>query len=128
MIYKYSDFLSSEKLINEGSSYRPTLIYYNDELKIDREWYELKVEKNRPGLLNIRFRVKNQDEAYNYYFVLLKHDLGKEEIYMDNSDKFKEKFKHEFFKNAHEYIKDFKWEPKFLGDLQHVKDSGKYNL
>ena len=130
MIYKYSDFLSKEKLIKEGSSYNPTIIYYNDEMEplLDTEWYDLKVVKNRPGLYNLIFRIEEKDKNYNYYLVLMNDNMGKNEIYMDNPNNFKEKFKNEFFKKPHEYIENFKFDPKFLGDLKHIRDAGKYNL
>jgi len=130
MIYKYSDFLDKENLLTEGGKYRPSNIYYVDDVidLIDKEWYGLEVEKHKVNFYKLNFRVKDDDDTYNYYSVLIEKKFNDDMFYMEDSTKFKEKFKHEFLKNPTEYIEKFKYEPKFLGDLSHVKDAGKYNM
>ena len=130
MLHNFFEYVS---LIKEGAS-RDSIIYWKAQLEeiLDQEWYEIKTEK-RAGKNNyIYFRVKDKDEKYNFYSVITEKvaEKDKDIFYMedDTSNMFIEKFKKEFWKNPHEYIKDMKYHPKCLGDLGHVEMSNKFNM
>jgi len=125
MLYKYSDFV-----LTEGAKSRPGVIYWNNQLDdlINKNWYDISVVKEKPGYA-IVFRTEGAETDYNYYQVLLS-TKGKEEFLMEDpfNKKFVEKLNTEFWKKAPEYVEKMAYEPKFLGDLGHVKDAKRYNL
>jgi hypothetical protein len=131
MVNNYSDFLkfNSDK-INEGGINRPGILYWNRSLKqiYDKDWTEISTTRYSGVKYMINF--KAGDGQYDYYSVIVEDKNGKDFYYLENSDPtvFLEKFKKEFWKNASEYVKNFKYEPRVLGDLEHVKNSDIYNL
>lgn len=131
MINNYTDFLNlkSDK-IYEGSSSSPATLYWLRDIKetCDKDWTEISTKRYSGSKYMIIF--KDGDNNYDYSAVIVE-DKGNEDFYyLENSDPtvFLEKFKKEFWKNAQKYIKNFKYEPKVLGDLEHVKAGDKYNL
>lgn len=125
MVYNYSDFL-----IQEGYSYSEDSIYWNSRLNelLNNDWYDISVTKYKRNFYYLKFRVKEKDEEYNYYSVLVEDKNNNDIYYMEDSSKFVKKFKSEFFRNASEYVDKLVYEPKCLGDLQHVKDGNKFNI
>ena len=131
MISKYSDFLNLKiDKINESGINNPTIIYWQRAFKeiSDKDWTEISTTKYSNEKYKINF--KTGDDKYDYYSVLIENKGGEDFYYLENSDPtlFLEKFKKEFWKNPSEYVKNFKYEPKVLGDLEHVKATDKYNL
>lgn len=124
MIYKkYLDF------ITEAHNFENGTIYWNFQVDgiTDKEWYDISISKSLPRYF-INFRVKEKDEKYNYHSVIIEKKGNDDFYYMEDPTLFIKKFKEEFWKNASEYIKNFKYEPKCLGNLEHVKSTNKYNL
>jgi len=120
----YLKFIN-ESLIKEGSSSKPSYIYWNEQLKdiIDKDWNEISVSRHSSDKYCINFKVG--DDKYDYYSVIVD---SKDNYYLESTEQFIKKFIKEFWKNATLYVKNMKYNPKCLGDLQHVKDSEKYNL
>ena len=127
MLYKYSDFIK-EDLIKEGSSSNNTPIYWSEKIEelLDVNWSDISTTRYVDDKYYINF--KAGEGQYNYFSVIVENKGVNDVYYMDNSDKFINKFKTEFWKNASEYVQNFIYDPKCLGDLEHVKDSNKYNL
>ena len=123
LVYKYSDY------IKEGSNVNPTIVYWNDQIDdlLDKKWTDINV-KHSSGYYNVNFRCDGLDVKYNYYSVLLQPD-PKEEYLMEDSTKFIEKFKIEFWNNPDKYINNMTYTPACLGDVEHVRDAtNKYNV
>ena len=135
MIHKYSDFLN---LIAEGSESKPTMIYWDYQLDklLNENWIQISTqnfnvkkaytEVKAQGKYSIKFRTDNAENGY--YSVIVEQKGNDDILYLESSEKFIKKFTDEFYKNAVENIKKLKYEPKFLGDLEHIKMSGKYNI
>lgn len=126
MIHTYSQFINS---INEGTSSNPEIIYWNSQLEnlLNKHWSNISTKKYTSDIYEINFKVEglNNDNKYTYYAVL----VGKgEKFMMEDSTKFVEKFKVEFWNNSGEYIDNMKYKPKCLGDLTSVVRSKKSNL
>lgn len=122
-LYRYSDYV-----LNEGSRTNPTVVYWNDQLEklLKDEWRDISIEKEKMKLYKLKFRSAGESD-YNFYQVLLNTETG-EEYLMENPKLFLEKFNTEFWKDAPKYVEQLAYTPKFLGDVQHVKDAKKYNL
>jgi len=125
MLYKYSDF------INEGSITNPSTLYWNNnEFKkvLGNEWSNISVKLLYTGKHIINFKIGN--DKYDYYSVIIENKGTKDRYYLEDEaiKSFTEKFNTEFWKNAPEYVENMKYDPKCLGDVEHVRDSKKYNL
>lgn len=124
MIHNYSEYIS---LINEGIKY-PGLIYWNDQLEniLNIEWSEISTSiiVGKPNVYSINFKTSDSD-----YSVLVENK-GKEIYYLENFDskKFESKLNIEFFKNEEVYSKNFKYDPKCLGDINYLRDARNFNL
>jgi hypothetical protein len=129
MIYNYTNFL----IIKEGSQSNPDTIYWFNSLNeaLNKTWSDIKIQKYRKvnysdTIYGILFKIG--DDKYDYYQVLIEKKNNDEEYLMEDSDKnviklFIEKFKKEFWNNAGEYIQNFEYVPKCLGDVSGVKRS-----
>lgn len=131
MVNNYSDFLNNNSYkINEGGENNPSVLYWDKNIKeiYDIEWKEISTTKYTSDKYKINF--KAGEGKYDYNSVIVGKKDNEDLYYLENCDPtlFLEKFKKEFWKNASEYVKNFKYEPKALGELDHVKDSEKYNM
>lgn len=128
MLYRYSDFIK-ESL----SEYKKHLYWNNEDFKsiLNEDWTEIKVtkEKRFDSMYDISFRIGTG--KYDVFAVVL-DTKGGNDFYILNGDdmskQFQQKFKTEFWKNASEYVKDMMYDPKCLGDVEHVRDAAKYNM
>lgn len=126
MIHKYSDYIT---LLSEGLKDKPDLIYWNFQLEdiLNKEWSEISSSKivGKSNIFSINFKINTG----NYYSVLVENK-GNEIYYLENfnSKKFESKLKIEFFKNEEEYIKNFNYDPKCLGDINYLRDARNFNL
>ena len=70
------------------------------------------------------------DDKYDYYSVIVENKGVKDKYYLEDEavEKFTEKFNNEFWKNAPEYTENMIYDPKCLGDVEHIRDSKKYKL
>jgi hypothetical protein len=130
MLDKYNKFINNNIILEGGSSSNPEIIYWNkqmNEIKNDT-WLDFSIDvySRTDKIYYINF--KTQKSEYNYYRVLLISTPGKDTYTLEDSSFFVKKFYTEFWKNAAEYIKNFKYKPKCLGDLSHVEASTKYNM
>jgi len=141
MLYKYSDYIKDISLIEEGSTERPDVIYWINQLEkiINVDWTDISTYEysKRSNKFYIKFKAFENDgdkkEIYAYYSVLIEKKGNNDIYYMEDnennvSEKFKKKLNKEFFKNASEYVKNMAYDPKCLGDLSHVRTSNKYNI
>jgi hypothetical protein len=125
MIRDYSGFVD---LIKEGSSSNPTTIYWKQQLNeiINNEWKNIKTKRYNGTYYEIAF--ESGEGSYNCYEFLFD---DKEYFYVEdniNTQDIKDKLKDDFWKNAQENVKNLKYKPKFLGDLEYVEKADKYNL
>lgn len=124
MLHGYSDFV---ELIKEGSSSNPTSIYWKSQLKniLQFEWKKFKT-KRYTDYYEIIFEAG--DGLYDHYEFLI--DKNENLLVEDNIDEqsVKNKIKSDFWKNAQENVEDLKYEPKFLGDLDPIRNASKYNM
>jgi len=131
MLHNYLDYIKENfNHINEGSLSSPTSIYWEHQLNkiINNNWSNISVTKFS-GKYLINFKCDDSDDdKYSYYSVIIENKNGKDIYYMENPDRFINKFKKEFFKNETEYYKNFVYNPKCLGDIEYLKDSDKYNI
>jgi len=123
MLHRYLSF------INEGSSLRSVNIYWGDQIKgiIEKDWDEISIKSLKSNSYGIKFKTVDDD----YYQVLFDVNDGKEEYLMENLEvvnKFLEKFKTEFWNAPQQYVKNMVYDPKCLGDLEHVRTAQKYNM
>jgi hypothetical protein len=130
MLDKYNKFINNNIILEGGNSNNAEVIYWNkqiDEIKNDT-WsdFSINIYSHTDKIFYITF--KTQQPQYNYYKVLLISTPGKDTYLLEESSFFIKKFYTEFWRNAAEYIKNFKYKPKCLGDLSHVEDSIKYNI
>lgn len=119
---KYLDF------ITEGTVGNYSAIYYAEALKeyINSDWYDISVAAYSYPTYEVRFRVREEDEKYNYYSVLF--EKGDTYFMDDDGEMFIKKFREEFWKHPQEYIENMKkYIPKCL-DAEHVKQTNKYNI
>lgn len=130
LLLKYSDFI-----IKEGSINKPQAIYWQHSLEefLNKEWSEISVEHFQKPKYIIKFRVVEKDKStdYNYYSVIIEKRANDDFYYLENQEtikKFIKKFSDEFWKNASKYVDKLKYEPRCLGDLEHVRATNKYNL
>lgn len=126
MIRDYSGFVN---LIKEGSSYNPTTIYWKSQFEnvAKFEWKNIQTKNYNYTHYEIIF--ESEEENYNFYDFLI--EKNSETFLVDdniNTQDIKDKLKHAFWENAQENIKNLKYKPKFLGDLEHVEKADKYNL
>lgn len=102
-------------------------IYYKSQLDkaMDKEWSEISTTRD-----TIKFDASTTEDGYTYS-VFFKRGYSEDKYYLEEIaiPKFIEKFKKEFSKNPEKYIKNFKYDPKCLGDdLGIYRDTEKYNL
>ncbi len=124
MVYRYYDF------IKESASNARAIYWDNNDfiLALNSDWTEIKIEGKRfSKYYSIVFRVG--PNKYDIQSAILDKDM-EEFIFSkkDMSEKFKQKFYKEFWKNAPEYVNNMAYDPKFLGDVKHVRDAAKYNM
>lgn len=127
MLRNYSDYINYT-IIKEASEPSPTEIYWDRQVEelLDRDWENISTNLYAQTIKIIKFRAGSG--KYDYYSVLFEKSGDNDEYFLQNSDKFIKKFTIEFWKNAQEYVKNFKFEPKCLGDLSSVKNTEKYNI
>jgi hypothetical protein len=125
MLHKYSDYISN---INEGSSKRPQVLYWNSQVEklLNNEWTEINSKRYTGSIYSLNFKAGEDD--YDYYNILIEKKGSSDFYYMEDSTKFAEKLKIEFWKNPDIYYKELKYAPKVLGDISHLKDADKFNL
>ena len=118
MIYKYSDYL------NEGKRGESVLYWDNSLDKLmNMDWKNISTVRFTSNKYYLKFECG--EDKYNKYTVLIDtNDL----VYVENPEKFVQKFKKEFWENPTEYVHKFKYAPKFLGDLGGFRNANKYNL
>jgi hypothetical protein len=139
MLLKYLEYV-----INEGSINHSQTIYWGSLLetllnnKNESNWSEISIKpfKWQPEGYHfdhhkylINFKIGESE--YDYYSVIIEKRDNYDFYYLENIEttkKFIRKFNDEFWKNASEYVKKLDYEPKCLGDLEHVRASNKYNL
>jgi len=126
MIYKYLDF------ITEGYESEKSPIYWNSQLNeiIDKEWLDFSSSKFSGNIFFIKFKI-NDGGKYPFYSVLVENKLGKDVYLMEDniSEKFIEKFKKDFWRNATKYASEFKkFKPKCIGDWTQIEMTNKFNL
>ena len=132
MINKYLDFINENVIINEGSSYNPSVIYWKENVDkvLYNNWSNISISNiggRNSSEYCINFIIDN-DNKDNYYKAIIE-DNGKNDLYyMEDPEPFIEKFKKEFLKNPLEYIEHMDYDPKALGDLRHIRNSNKFNL
>jgi hypothetical protein len=127
MLHRYSDFID---LISEGSKDKPTFIYWEHQLEsiLNKEWTDISVE-HMADKYKIIFKVG--PDKYDFYGMIILRKQNEDIYYVEKPEvtkKFTEKFNHEFWENATAYVKNLKYTPKCLGDVEYVRDSEKYNL
>lgn len=128
MLYRYSDFILKENMSNAKH------LYWNNETfeeALNKDWTEIKIteEKGNTNLYDISFRIG--PDKYDVCAVILDNRDRKENYLLNGEDMIKEfiqKFKTEFWKNASEYIKNMDYDPKCLGDVEHVRNAENYNM
>ncbi len=103
-------------------------IYYDRSLTeiLDKDWTEISTLRD-----TITFEVGDSDDSKDGYEYSVFFERGyNDEYYLEKSaiPKFVEKFKKEFNKNPELYVKNFKYDPKCLGDIDMYRDVEKYNL
>lgn len=137
MIRSYSDFIVEKlDLVKEGAEASPTLIYWEHRLNdiLDKNWTDIVIElirTNRDNIGKDKYLIKFKigDDKYDSFGALI--DSNNNLLMEDTGNaisKFEQKFKTEFWKNPTEYINKMDFDPKFLGDVSHIRDAGKYNL
>lgn len=130
MLNKYLEFINEHcSNINEGSSYNPTVIYWEDNLNeiLNYNWSNISITYWSKNIYKINFRVENNLNN-NYYIGLVEDKKNNDFYYMENSTTFIEKFKTEFNSNAMNYYDNLKYVPKALGNLDHIKNASKFNV
>ena len=111
------------KLFEEKKKYNRHLYYKSDIDDIfDKIWYNFRIRWVDP--YEIKF--ETDDSYYSVYF----DSNGRDDYYLEESAKpvFIEKFKKEFFKHPEEYVRNFKRDPKCLGNIEVYRETEKYNL
>ena len=130
MIQKYSNFIKENLniIIKEGTSSNPSILYYTDNVEefINNIWENISTKRYKDDKYLITFTVGN--DKYDSYGVIVQRKNNQDTYYLEDSKLFTEKFKQEFWKNASEYVKNMKYDPIILGDLEHVRETEKYNL
>lgn len=125
MIRSYSDYTN----LNESSSNSPENIYYNEQYEkfLDNEWSDFSSSRYSGTIYELKFKAgPNKDD---YYQVLIEKNYGGDDFYyMQDSKKFQEKLKNEFWKAPEVNYKNLKYSPKCLGDTAYLKASDNYNL
>jgi len=129
MLKTYTSFITK---INEGSDSSPTIIYWDHQLVdvLDKEWTNItvKILTHSSNIYTIGFKAGN--EKYDYYGVLF--DSSSNSLLVQDThnvdSKFQKKLNIEFWKNAVEYSKNMDFDPKFLGDVSHIRDAERYNM
>jgi len=119
MLHKYSDFI-----VNESMTSNPRPIYWKRQLDeiSEKEWTSFEIR--RVGeYKTIMFELG--DSRYSFLYDRNESLLIEDNL---NQDTVKNKIKTEFWKNAQEYVKNLKFKPSFLGDLDMAIDSNKYNM
>ena len=125
MLYKYSEF------IKEGQESSASCVYWdNAEFKkvLENDWSEIFIKKFSDKFQLI-FRIG--PDKYDFCSVILDKKNNNDLYLLENEEiveKFKKKFNLEFWKNATEYVKNMKYDPKCLGDVSHVRDADRYNV
>jgi len=122
MIRSYSDYTS----LNEGSHNSSGNIYYNSQLEslLNSDWTDFSSTRYSGSIYELKFKV-----GKNSYQVLVEKNYGAEDFYyMQDSIKFQEKFKNEFWKEPELNYQNLKYSPKCLGETAYLKVKDKYNL
>lgn len=106
-------------------------VYWLSQVKdlVNRDWYDLSTEKGNPN--TIKFLVDYPDKEYDYRcYIYIERPGNEDDIMVEDDAKslLAKKCKEEFLKNPEENVKNFKFDPKFLGDLQMYRDTKKFNL
>jgi len=137
MINKYLEFISENFVgVNEGSSYNPTVLYWEENLNeiLNYKWYDISTDRWNGSIYRwngsiytINFKVDINSNP-SYYIVVLENKFTSDLYYMENSEPFMKKFKNEFNSNPIEYYKNLKYIPKVLGNLDHIKNASKFNI
>lgn len=138
MLYKYSDYIkenSKYDLIKEGGKDSPTIIYWINQLEkiLNIDWTEISTEKYTGDRNKFYIKFYADGGSLGYYQVLVERKGANDFYYMEDNEnntieKFQKKFSNEFWKKAGVYVEKMKYDPKFLGDLSHVRNSNKYNM
>jgi len=140
MIRKYSEYLNLISEAYAGSNPNPSAIYWKSQLEkiINNDWTQISIEKyNISSIKGLSYLIKFRtgDDKYDYHSVIVEKKGNTDFYYLEDGpdasdiDKiFCEKFKTEFWKNAHEYYKNMKYLPKCLGETGFLAASDKYNL
>jgi len=107
-------------------------LYYESALDgiLKEEWSELSTSKTTEAN-TIQFETGGDRVEKGYKYSVFFDGYGFEnDIYLEETaiPKFIDKFKKEFMKNPEKYVKNFKRDPKFLGDLEQFRETQKYNL
>jgi hypothetical protein len=122
MIYKYLDY------INESRSNDTKAVYWTSSLELDKNWSEITVKRHSGDYYLITYNYKDGD-TYSYNNVLFEKNNIQDIYYVENPEKFIEKFRNEFFKNVKEYKEDLKYIPKCLGlNKDQLDQLEKYNF
>ena len=108
-------------------------LYYKHQLDkiLDTEWRNISTVRNSYEN-NIKFETgKEEDAKDGYEYSVLFEGFGNEHEILIEEDAlplFIKKLKEEFYKNPEEYSRNFKIDPKILGDVRHYRETEKYNM
>ena len=110
-------------------------LYYKHQLDkiINTEWRHISTLRGRGSDVNtINFETgKLEDEKDGYKYSVFFEGYGTENDILIEEDAlplFIKKFKEEFYKNPEEYSRNFKRDPKILGDVKIYRETEKYNM
>jgi hypothetical protein len=123
MIYKYNNFIEN---ISESLGGR-NAIYYSSQFEsiLGKEISDLGSIRSTQGYYGLYFSTKDTEKKY---FLL----DSKGNFIVEDDFKYLKEFKKmyydEFWKDPYKYINNFKFDPKFLGDLNEIRNASKYNL
>jgi len=128
MINKYLDFINDNFNVNESFQRKSSVIYWNENVDevLNENWSDISVSRYNYPIYVIKFKVEGKES--NDYSVVFEGNKTRDIYYMENPEPFIKKFKEEFFKNAIEYVVNMKYDPVVLGDLEHIRNSNKFNI
>ncbi|MCF7866766.1 hypothetical protein K9L67_05995 [Candidatus Woesearchaeota archaeon] len=120
------------KLFENSRRYNKNL-YWKHQLDdiLNTEWRNISTSRGSDAN-TIKFETgKIEDEKDGYNYSVFFEGYGNENDILIEEEAlplFIKKFREEFYKHPVEYSRNFKKDPKILGDVRHYRESEKYNM
>jgi len=131
MIYKYDNF---SNLIKESTEPSYHSLYWDRDVQkiLNKDWTDLTIteciEKKNWKEIKVKGKYFIKFKAGDEHFKVIIEPKGRSDLYyLETPETFMKKFSEEFKKQRNSAI-TFKYDPKVLGSLEHLRRKGNFNL